>query len=63
MNGHDYELLLINSCANFGLDGFGRKAAHAGNIRFSDIWADEWKSRLHIAIQVQSRLTVTQMNF
>jgi hypothetical protein len=31
-NGHDDELL-INSCANLGLDGFGRKAAHADNIK------------------------------
>jgi hypothetical protein len=35
----------------------------ASYMRFSDIWADEWKSRLHIAIQLQSRLNKPQMNF
>ena len=33
------------------------------NKRFSDIWADEWKSRLHIAIQLQSRLTNHRWTF
>ena len=34
----------------------------AFNIRFSDIWAEELKSRIHIANQLQFRLNESQMN-
>ena len=32
LNGHDYELL-INSCADFGLDGFVGTVARTHNIK------------------------------
>lgn len=32
---------LINNCADFGLDGFGQTEAHAGNMGFAAMLADE----------------------
>jgi len=43
--------LLLVSQINLDID-----EAHTANMRFSDIWADEWKSGLHIAIQLLSGL-------
>ena len=64
----------MNFCTNYDLPYFYwatgsensfnyNQGTTASYMRFSDIWADEWKSKLHIAIQLQSRLTGSQMNF